>query len=446
MKKKLISTFLTVTMVAGLLAGCGSSEDKSDSDSSSGNDSVVELTFWHMEETDSRVQAFQEVVDKFNESHDGIHVNVEVQSWSDAYTKVPAAIQAGNGPDLLQSIPDFCSVIYELGVVQEVGDIITDLDDEYGFYESALTPYVYEDGGTYAVPIFGMSQVLWYRADIFEEAGLEPPTTFDELVACAEALTDKENGKYGIALPASLSMATDQVVYTLMACAGAVDVIDADNNVTFNNEGTVAAFKLYQELLQYAPTDCDTYTWGEPQALLNQGTVAMAIEKGQYLATFESESGVSAENLACVLVPTIDESTESKSIYYSNGVMLLSYDQEKKAAAKEFLMYLLSEEVYGDFLNAEPGLFLPTIEKGADYESWKNNEILVKYPEQLNTILESSSTGVLFGFTDGICMDIGSITGPNMIAQSLQQMTVNGMSPEEAVQWGQEAMEEAVAE
>ena len=442
MKKRMISAVLTAVMVVGMLAGCSGGSDTSTDDSSGGK---VELTLWHMEETDTRVQAFQEVIDKFNESQSEIEVSVAVQSWDDAYTEVPSAIQAGNGPDILQAIPDFCTVIYDMGAVQDISDIVDELDEEYTFLESAVSPYVYEDG-TYAVPIFGMAQVLWYRKDLLDAAGLTPPATFEELVDCAAALTDKDSGKYGIALPASLSMATDQVLYSLIASAGGKDIINADNEVTFDNEGTIAALELYQELLQYAPADCDTYTWGEPQALLNQGTVAMAIEKGQYLSTFESESGVSADNLGCVLIPALNDSCTSTSIYYSNGVMLLTDDETKREAAKTVFDFMLSEEAYGDFLNAEPGLFLPVTEAGGEYSTWLDNEVLQTYPDQVKVLLESASTGELFGFTDGICLKIGSITGPNLIAQTLQQMTVNGMTPEEAAQWGQSAMEEAVAE
>lgn len=441
MKKRMISAILAAAMFTGLLTGCGGGESP---DAENDKEGKVELKLWHMEETDTRVQAFQKVIDKFNESQSEVEVSVAVQSWDDAYTKVPSAIQAGNGPDILQSIPDFCSVIYDMGVVQDISEIKEKLDEKYTFYESSLTPYVYEDG-VYAIPVFGMAQVLWYRQDIFDEAGLTPPKTFEELVKCAEALTDKENGKYGIALPASLSMATDQVLYSLIASAGGKDVVNSENEVTFENEGTIAALELYKELLKYAPTDCDTYAWGEPQALLNQGKVAMAIEKGQYLSTFESESGTSAENLQCVPIPVLNDTCVSTSIYYSNGFMLLSEDEAKKEAAEKFFDFMLSEAAYGDFLNAEPGLFLPVTEAGGSYDSWLDNEILKKYPDQVNVLLESASTGELFGFTDGICGKIGSITGPNLIAQTLQQITVNGKSAEEAAAWGQGAMEEAVA-
>lgn len=453
--KELVAIVLSLVMIF-TLAGCSGKSPKTDdksadptaaaattapSNTDSNDATVTQLKLWHMEEPANRVERFQSIIDKFNASHPEIKVTVEVQSWGDAYTKFPAAIMAGNGPDLLAAIPDFCTVIYDLGVVQPVTDIVNAIDAKQKYYASAIAPYKYGDD-VYAVPVFGMGQVLWYRADIFKDAGLTPPTTWDELIACAKALT--KDGTYGIALPASLSMATDQVIYSFMASAGAESVISSDNAITFNNEGTIKAYETYNELLKYSPEDSNTFTWGEPQALLNSGKAAMAIEKGQYLATFESESGVAAENLGCVPMPAMDANHESKSIFYSNAFMLLSEDQAKKDAASVFFQWLMETDVYGDWLNAEPGLFVPLTESGAASELYKNDPVLQKYPTQVETLLSATAGGCLFGFTDGVCMNIGKITGPNLLTQTLQQMTVNNMSAKDAVAWGESEMNKAI--
>ena len=110
--KRFLSAAMVTAMTVGMLAGCGGGENAAPGEDKSGESGEkVKLTLWHMEETDSRVQAFQEVIKKYNESQSEVEVAAAVQSWDDAYTKVPSAIQAGNGPDILQSIPDFCSVI-----------------------------------------------------------------------------------------------------------------------------------------------------------------------------------------------------------------------------------------------------------------------------------------------------------------------------------------------
>jgi len=135
---------------------------------------------------------------------------------------------------------------------------------------------------------------------------------------------------------------------------------------------------------------------------------------------------------------------EEGSIYYSNGVMVLTDDPAKKEAIKKFLDYLLEPETYGKFLNAEPGLFLPVTETGSNADSFWNDPVIQKYKSQVDVLLEASAKGQLFGFTKGVSQKIGQISGPNYLSQVLEQITVNGMSPADAVAWGQQQMENAV--
>lgn len=442
MKKVLVSTLASVMAVSTLLAGCSSSGDNSGQPATNSNgngEAVTELTLWHMEEPPNRVKRFGEVVDEFNKSHPNIKVKAQVQSWGDAYSKFPASIKAGNGPDLLFTIPDYTTLLKELGVVQPVDDIVQKLDEKHKFLGASLAPYQYEDK-TWAVPVFGMIQVLWYRKDMLEAEGLQAPKTWDELLAAAKTLT--KDGKYGIALPASKSMATDQVMYSFLVTAGAKSIIDGNNKVTFDNPNTVKAYKMYKELLAFSPPDSNTYQWGEPQAQFNTGQSAMAIEKGQYLATFESESGRPASDLGVTPIPVADGG-EQGSIYYSNGIMVLTSDAKKKEAIAEFFDYLYEPETYGKFINAEPGLFLPVTEDGAKAESFWNDPVISKYKDQVQVLLDASQKGYLFGFTDGVANKIGKIAGPNFIAQTLEMIMTSGKSPEEAVLLGQQLMEDA---
>ncbi|WP_340023707.1 sugar ABC transporter substrate-binding protein [Paenibacillus sp. FSL K6-1096] len=401
---------------------------------------VTELTLWHMEEPPNRVARFKEIVDGFNAANPDIKITAQVQSWGDAYSKFPAAIQAGNGPDLLFTIPDYTTLIKELGVVQPVDDIIESLNAAHKFQASSLAPYQYEDH-TWAVPVFGMVQALWYRGDLLSAAGIQPPTTWDELKSAAEALTS--GNKYGIALPASKSMATDQVLYSFLVTAGAKNILSGDNTVTFDNEKTVEAYQMYSDLLKFSPPDSNTYQWGEPQAQFNAGTAAMAIEKGQYLSTFEAESGRPASDLGVVPMPVADGG-EAGSIYYSNGIMVLTDDANKKAAITKFFEYLFEPETYGSFVNAEPGLFLPVTEDGGQADSFWNDPVISKYKSQVEVLIEAASKGALFGFTDGVSSKIGKVAGPNYIAQTLEQMTSKGLSAADAVKWGQAQIEAAV--
>lgn len=444
-KRKALVLLALIVALQTLLAACSSNKDSEAAGSKAASSGeaggqVTELTLWHMEEPPNRVARFKEIVEGFNTANPDIKITPQVQSWGDAYSKFPAAIHAGNGPDLLFTIPDYTTLIKELGVVQPVDDIVNKLNEKHKFLSSSLTPYQYEDK-TWAIPVYGMVQVLWYRNDLLTAAGVNPPKTWDELKSAAQTLT--KDGKYGIALPASKSMATDQVLYSFLVTAGAKNIINGKNEITFNNEKTTSAYQTYNDLLKFSPPDSNTYQWGEPQAQLNAGTAAMAIEKGQYLATFEAESGRPASDLGVVPVPVANGGEEG-SIYYSNGVMVLTDDAKKKEAITKFFEYLFEPETYGKFVNAEPGLFLPVTEDGSKADSFWNDPVISKFKSQVEVLIAASSKGALFGFTDGVASKIGKIAGPNFIAQTLEQMTSNGKSAADAVKWGQEQMEAAV--
>jgi multiple sugar transport system substrate-binding protein len=418
------------------VAGCGGGEETAGG--------RVPLVLWHQEQPPNRVQQFQKVIDAFNKSQKNIQVQQQVQNWEDAYQKTTSAIQAGNQPDLQFTIPDFTVAIKETGAVQPVADIVEDINSSHPFLEAAVQPYSYE-GDTWAVPIFGMIQMLWYRKDMFEAAGLDPespPKDWDELRQYSEQLTS--GNKYGMGITSSKHLYTDQEFYTFMITNGGKELFAEDGSVTFDTPNNVETVAFYKELSQFSPPGSNSWTWAEPQAALNNGTLAMAIEKGQFLGPFEEDSGRPASDLGVAPVPWPPDG-ERGSIYYSNGAMLLTDDEEKKEAAKEFLSFVMEPKNYADLLLAEPGLFLPLTEDGAS-PAWKDSEVLGKYPEAVNLMVEQSKHGYLFGFTrDKIPQGIGQISAENLLSQVVQKAIVEGESPEAAVAWGQQEMQSAAS-
>lgn len=403
----------------------------------------VTVTLWHQEQPPQRVERFQQLADEFNAANPNIRVVIEVQDWNFAYQRLSAAAAAGRQPDMMFVIPDFAQTVLALGLAAPVTDLVNELDGAHDFVSAATDPYYFEDE-YWAVPLYGMQQMLWYRKDIFAQAGIESaPATWEELLETAAALT--ADGRYGIAVPAGRNLASDQVIYSIMMTSGAKDMFDADCNVTFNTPETVRALELYGQLLSYSPPDATSYSWGEPQALLNSGQAAMAIEKGQYLLPFEAESGRPAEDLGMAPIPLPAEGGEPGTIYYSNAVMVLTNDAAKQEASSEFIRFLLTPEVYGRFLTAEPGLFFPVTATGLESETLWNDETMVKYRDYVEQMIDYSQYGGLFGFTSGnVCPEITAISSQNILAQTVQQMAVGGMSAAEAAEWAQQQMEEAV--
>ena len=401
------------------------------------------LTLWHMEQPPHRVQAWQELIDRYNETDPEFTVEQQVQDWNQIYTKIAGAMQSSTQPDILFTIPDFTTYVRSVGDVRPVTDVVEQVDGEHGYIEAAVAPYT-EDGEVWAVPMYGMVQMLWYRKDLLAEAGIEEaPETWEDLLAAAEAATTDDQS--GIVLPAGKNLATDQVIYSFMLTNGAGDFFTEDGQPDFDRPEVVETFEFYDKLMEFSPPDSANYSWGEPQAAFNSGAAAMAIEKGQYLMPFEEESGRPAEDLGCAPIPQPADGGQPGSIYYSNAAMVLSEDDARAEAAEDFLAWLLEPDNYGDFLNAEPGLFLPLTETGVEAESWTSHEVISTYRECVDKMLEQSESGALFGFVEGQYVDeIGNISGQNILAQVIQQITVQDEDPAKAVAAGQQMMQDAV--
>lgn len=435
MRSKSIIAAAIATAAALVLGACASPAADAGKDK--------EIVLWHMEGTPNRVAAFEALAQKYNDTDPEYMVKVQVQAWDQVYTKIAAAAQSGKQPDMLFAIPDFATYVRGLGLGQTVTDVVDSLDGEYGLIDAAKVPYQ-DDDEYWGVPLYGMVQMLWYRKDMFQAAGLDAPTTWSELKDDAQALT--KDGTSGIALPAGKNLATDQVLYSLMVTGGAANFFTKDGTVNLDTPQAAAAFDLYKDLLQYSPADSGSYAWGEPQAAFNSGAAAMAIEKGQYLAPFAEESGQDPSQLGCASIPVADDGGTPGSIYYSNGAMVLSEDEAKQQASGTFLKWLMEPDNYGDFLNAEPGLFLPVTSDGANLEQWRSNETVTTYADCVDAMLKQAETGQLFGFVDGQYIDsIGEISGQNFLAQAIQEMHVNGMSAKEATAWAQDKMQAAIS-
>ncbi|NMG40677.1 extracellular solute-binding protein [Chelativorans sp. ZYF759] len=400
---------------------------------------AVEITLWHMEQPPHRVARVQELIDAFNAANPGIVVTQEPQNWGEVYAKTPAALAAGQGPDMLFAIPDFTPILKDIGALTSVEEFVEELDAKHDFVDSTVEAYSY-DGGVWAVPLYNMTMNLWYRKSVLEEAGIEVPSTWEEWRDAAETLS--VDGVSGMGLPANRQLYTDQTVYSVMTNGGATEIYNEDGTLRFDNPETVASFEFYNDMLQFSPADSTSWTWGEAEACFSSRSCAMVMQFS-VIATYDTQAEGDAADLGVAPIPSRD-GEEHNTIAYANAVMLLSTDDEKMEASKKFVSFLLEPENYGRFLNMEPGLFMPVTADGATAETFWSDPMVEKYREQIETIIDNGQNGRLFGFTSGRTFpSIAAISAQNIIAETLQAVAVSGQSPADAVAAGQARMEEA---
>lgn len=408
----------------------------------------VELIFWHQEARPHRVQRYEELCARFNAEHPDIKIVPVMKTWTNIYQEATAAILAGRGPDFILSVGDFITYIQHLGLVQPLDDLIASLSKAYTIFPSYLKQLCF-GGHCWAVPIYGMDFVLWYRKDIFEKAGLDPnkpPRTWSELLDACEKLVQSGTVKYPIAVPGAIHIATDQLIYTLMVVSGAEHLFGEDpTTIIFDNPNTIKAYAFYKRLFDYSPPGSENWKWDEPRTALFTGQVAMVMEKGHYIKGWSGTTDLPLDYLGCGFIPVPDEGGQPGTIFYANGLTLLTSDPVKRAAFETFVRWLYRPDIMSWLLHMDPGFFLPPTMEVLYSDAFWSDPLIQKKVAAVLIELESLKSGRLFGFTrEEVNPNIGAISAANLLAWTAQLITVKGLSPEEAVALGAEEMRKAI--
>lgn len=192
MKKKVLSVLLATAMVATLAAGCGNKNEGGSESGADGGDKKydgVELTYWSMwQNTEPQGKVLQEAVNAWSEET-GATVNIE---WKgrDIKNILGAALEAEEEFDLYED--DYSRI--SKNWIEWTADL-TDLAEAAGYADNSYA--VFNDQATewagYLPCVTEQPQVggIFYNQDLFDEAGVEAPTTWAEFLDVCKALKDK---------------------------------------------------------------------------------------------------------------------------------------------------------------------------------------------------------------------------------------------------------------
>jgi multiple sugar transport system substrate-binding protein len=183
--------------------------------------------------------------------------------------------------------------------------------------------------------------VLYYRTDIFEQLGLEVPTTWDEVFAASETI-QAETDLVGMANYYGVATAQNLFVWSVMLKGMGSDIFDADYQPIFNNEAGVAATDLYMRLRDYGQESQFTDAEGEASIAMSSGNAAMLINWWWRYGDVFSNPEIAVEgvygNVGVASVPAV--AGEEPVNYVLSHLIGISGASPNKDAAWEFLKFL----------------------------------------------------------------------------------------------------------
>ncbi|MEH6834172.1 MULTISPECIES: ABC transporter substrate-binding protein [Falsihalocynthiibacter] len=232
-----------------------------------------ELRFWTTEEQPERLARQEAMAADFAKAS-GHTVQVIPVSENDLGTRATAAFAAGDLPDVIYHPLQYAAPWADAGILDT--DVATDVVEELGvgtFAPGALE-MVAANGGYASVPVDGWTQMLVYRADLFEAAGLEAPNTYANVLAAVEALHNPPS-MYGFVAATKIDENFMSQVLEHVFLANGVSPVGPDGVQALDEAATIEVLEFYKAIAEASPPG-DLY-WDQSRSLYFSGNAAMII-------------------------------------------------------------------------------------------------------------------------------------------------------------------------
>ena len=245
MSKKRLSVILAAALAAGTIASaCAPVTAFAEGE-------VQEITwmFWDdLDATEDLISlGYKETIERFNADYEGVyHVTPITTNLEEYYTALNAKVDAGQTPDVFIVSPGPNLTTYvEPGVAADLTDYLADGWKDTFSSDAVFAQQTY-DGKIYAVPLNIAAACVFYNTEMFEDAGAEVPTTYEELLDACQKLQDA--GYTPITISAGTAWCLSMLAGYLCDREG-VDLEKlATGEESWNNEKTVAAGEKLVEL------------------------------------------------------------------------------------------------------------------------------------------------------------------------------------------------------
>jgi multiple sugar transport system substrate-binding protein len=210
----------------------------------------------------------------------------------------------------------------------------------------AVCRHPYQTGALFALPYVGNSQLFFYRKDLFAKHGLKEPATWNDVLAAAKTIQEKEpavnGGKmYGYVMRAAQGNAAVADFMPIFWAFGA-EMFDANGKPTVNTPAGVAALQFMLELGKYSPPGYASFNADEVSAHLLQGTAAMSINWPAWISAFSNPA--KSKVIGKIEFTTLPGAVKPGQAEIGNWLIAIPRYSQNAAPAMDFLLWATSAE------------------------------------------------------------------------------------------------------
>ena len=455
-----VAVLAAASLAVTMLAGCTQVEG-SDAGPTGGTGGEA-ITVWTADTLPDRVAKTKEIIAKFT-AETGVEVEL-VGVPEDQFNQVlTSSAAAGDLPDVIGSISlaqvrtlaanDLVDPAANAAVVENLGADT--------FSERALE--LTRDGEEQlSVPDSSWQQLLYYRKDIFDKAGITAPKTYDDIMAAAQKLDSPELA--GLVAANKPGEAFTQQTFEHIAQGNGCEMVNDSGEITFDSPECVGALEFYRDMLRdYSvpgAQDVDSV-----RAAYFSGNAAMAIWSTFILdemaglrddakptcAECQADPTFLAKNTG--VVTGIQGPDGDQPAQFGEVVSWTITEGSATDSAQKFVEYFMSTG-YADWLSIAPEGRLPVRAGNADNateyaDKWKEMPAGVDRKEPLGNFYSNDVLSILeqgpdelkrWGITQGQGDLVGAALGELPIAKAVSDVTSGGVDPETAAKQAAESL------
>jgi N,N'-diacetylchitobiose transport system substrate-binding protein len=374
---KITRTIAAVLVAASTAVACAPTQSAPADEG--GNAQTGPLRVWLFDEANRapKEAVVNEAIAEFEAAHEGVSVDVQWVAVEGRADKFSGAFNdPSNAPDVAEFGNTDVASYVETGAM---ADLTADLESwEHG---ADLLPSVLDtakvDGKVYGLPWFTGIRALYYRTDVFDELGLQPPTTLDEIATTAGKIREAKPELYGISVGGKYTYA---MLPFLWAHGGEIATQEGDRwNAAVTSEAAQAGVAAYTGLIApdtCPPEQCADMTGTQSVQAFAGGKAAMTI--GGDFNRKAVEEGLDG---TYEVVPLPGTEPGSIAPAFAGGNLLGVFGaSERHGLAVEFIELLGSPEYQSKMYEAMGNL--PTLGSVQD-EVAGSDEFLVPFIETL---------------------------------------------------------------
>ena len=290
-------------------------------------------------------------VEAFEEANPNITIEPFAFPIDQLWDRLNIEIAAGTPPDLLEVTGFNVFQYMDQGVLAPLNECFADTDivekvqaqDEYA---------VDDEGNIYALNLSARTLQLYVNRALFDEAGVEVPTNFDEFRAASEALTNADEGKYGLVLTNLAHSRLHEGILLMIAGYGGHYTTDGELNLTAPE--VIQGVQFFKDLFDAGVMPQGVADGGAQYSYFNSGDVAMTIDGAWYWAALSDQAPDVLENVEIYPIPT-DSGLPTGGV---NNLIGIAADSPNYAAACEYLKFIADPE-WGEIWTANSRTIFP---------------------------------------------------------------------------------------